>query len=227
MKKNIPIAIRALIEEISDLGKNLCKAEFDENGVLLLKDSDIDSDYYFRIKAVKYDNSSGKTNYDIEYKPCSEEHLNPYITTQKIDGVKALFKTWKRLLEESNKPFSLFEDEITQSYYDEIEPNFEIVDEDASFKPFKIDQQKAIVIFLDKIKSIISEEAEQDSDLLETMSLIEESKKSISKSTKKIVIQRIRRIIAKCFKMGLDVGERLLIEFTTELSKKIILGSGR
>lgn len=227
MKKNIPIAIRALIEEISDSGKNLCKAVFDENCVLLLKDSDKDSDYYFRIKTVIYDQSSGNTNYDIDYKPCSEEHLNPKVTTQKIDGVKALFKTWKKLLEESNKPFFLFEDEITQSYYDELEPNFEIVDEDAPFKPFKIDQQKAIVIFLDKVKSIISEEVEQDSDLIETISLIEESKKSISKSTKKEVIQKIRRIIAKGFKMGLEVGGKLLIEFTTEFVKKMALEIGK
>lgn len=226
MKKNIPLAIRDLIQEIIDSGKDLCKAVFDKDSVLLLVDNDVDSDYFFKIKTVNYDKSNGKTFYNIEFKPCSREHLNPEITTQRITEVKAMFNNWKKLLDESNKPFLLLEDNITQGYYDELEPNFEIIDEDALYKPFKIEQQKAILYFLDKIEGVISKDVKQDSDLSETLLLIDESKTTISRSTKKEVMQRIRRIIAKCFKMGIDIGEKLLIEFTTELTKKLILGSG-
>ena len=226
MKKNIPLAIRELIQEIIDSGKDLCKAVYDKDCVLLLVDNDVESDYFFKIKTVNYDKSNGRTFYNIEFKPCSREHLNPEITKLRIAEVKASFNNWKKLLDESNKPFLLLEDNITQSYYDELEPNFEIIDEDALYKPFTIAQSKAISFFLDKVEEIISKEAVHDSDLPETLKLIDESKKTISKSTKKEVMQKIRRIIAKCFKMGIEIGEKLLIEFTAELTKKLMLGSG-
>ena len=60
--------------------------------------------------------------------------------------------------------------------------------------------------------------------MVETLSLIEIAKKSLSKSTKGEVVKSIRKIISKAFKISLQIGEKLLINFTTELAKKLIEG---
>ena len=119
----------------------------------------------------------------------------------------------------------MFDDNFEKIYYDDIGPNFGIIDNDAEINPFRIEQQKRIVAFLDKAEKVIREEKVGDKITKEeTIKLIQETRNTITVSTKKKVINNIRRIIAKGFKFGLQVGEKLLIDFTTELAKKLLIG---
>ena len=38
-------------------------------------------------------------------------------------------------------------------------------------------------------------------------------------------IEDIRKVFAKIFKIGLEIGEKLLIDFSTEFAKKMIIGN--
>ena len=118
----------------------------------------------------------------------------------------------------------MFDDNITQAYYDEIEPKFKIIDEDANYNPFSIEQQKRIVAFLNTAEKVLKDNPKQTSEIKESIELINETKNNINISTKTKVIKNIRKIVAKGFKIGLHVGEKLLIEFTTELTKKLLIG---
>ena len=71
--------------------------------------------------------------------------------------------------------------EDNQNYLDEeIEEFFKIIDDDAELKGYSIKQQLKINEFLDSINVIISNEDQEDLDVVETLSLIEIAKKSLS-----------------------------------------------
>jgi|GEM_PF-4912883 hypothetical protein len=223
MKKTIPLAIRRVLEELSQDRRDLFIIEFEKGSVITFKDIDSISTFRFQLETINVTNS--KTSYVINYNPSNEENLNPIRTGAELNQIKGHFEKWLSLLSEINKESPLFDDPITQSYYDELEPSFDIIDKDANYKTFSINQQKLIVHFLNAAHTIIEEQNNMDIEGEEVINLITETKKSLSKTTKKKVIKCIRLIIAKGFKIGLEIGEKLLIEFTTELTKKLLIGN--
>ena len=225
MKKKIPIALRKALDKEVEGTNGLFNIDFPNNSIIKFTDSDSNSDFFFEIKKINPAQGTNKVSYLIEYKPYNEESLSARHLNVNISNFSDHFKNWKNLLIESNKDSFLFDDLITQTYYDELEPKFEILDDDIQTKPYSIEQQKRIVIFLDKAQEILKNQEKDNLSVNEAITLIEETKENISISTKKKVITNIRKIIAKGFKIGLEVGEKLLIEFTTELAKKLITGT--
>jgi hypothetical protein len=221
MKKSIPIALRKVIEQESEDCNGLFTVNFDADSIVTFKDVDTSSGFYFSLKKIMV-SQVGKITYAISYVPSHREHLNPVTTTLTIDAFKSHFHNWKAILKEMSSESLLFDDPITQSYYDELESDFETLDADVDFRPFRISQQLKIVAFLDEACEIISTRG-IDSDISEAIKLIEYTKANISSSTKKQVIQNVRKIVARGFKIGLEVGQKLLVEFTAELAKKLIL----
>ena len=187
-------------------------------------DLDNSSDFYFEIMRVIPASGNNKVAYRIKYLPHSEETLSPLETNVSLSNFRAHFTKWKNLLIESNKESPFFDDEFEKTYFEEIAPQFEIVEEDANIKPFSIEQQKMITAFLNKAEKVIKQRKDDSKDSKSTIELIGKTKSEITKSTKKQVIKNIKTIIAKGFKIGLQVGEKLLIEFSTELAKKLLLG---
>lgn len=223
MKKTIPLGIRNILEEFAEEKANLFSVIFDSNSIVSFKDLDRNSDFNFTLEKIDV-HQDNKTSYLIEYKPSNEENLNPNRVRVNLSDIKSHFNKWKNLLRAINKKSNLFDDPIANSYYDEIEEYFTIIDDDAEFKSYSIKEQIKINEFLDSINEMISNENQKDSDVLETLSFIEITKKSLSKSTKSEVVKNIRKIISKAFKISLQIGEKLLINFTTELAKKLLEG---
>tara|TARA_B110000503_G_C6961321_1_gene335191 strand:- start:35 stop:712 length:678 start_codon:yes stop_codon:yes gene_type:complete len=224
MKKKIPIGLRKILDAESIGNNEIFTTEFTDNCIIRFKDTDIESDYFFEITKINLSQVLNDISYSIKYKPSNEMTTELGSTSTKLSGFRDYFKKWKALLIESNKESPLFDDYFTQTYFEELEPKFEILDEDADFKPYSIEQQKRIIKFLDNVEKIITEQGTDEQIEKETIALITETKTNISKTTKKNVVKNIRKIIAKGFKIGLLVGEKLLIEFTTELAKKLLLG---
>lgn len=225
MKKTIPIAIRRVLEGLAQTKSDLFNVEFEKGSIITFKDTDTNTDFCFRLEKINV--TGAKTSYSLYFKPSNVNNLEPVSTGSNLETIKTHFNNWLNLMTEINKKSPLFDDHITQSYYDEIEPEFDIIDKDAEYKTFSIKQQKLICSFLDKAQVVIQEQSKKDKDFEEVSELIIETKQDLSKTTKKKVIKNIRTIIAKGFKMGLQVGERLLIDFSTELGKKILLGNGQ
>ncbi|MGG5488421.1 hypothetical protein [Gaetbulibacter sp. PBL-D1] len=226
MKKKIPIALRKFFDKYSNYNDSLFEIEIGDEPLLIFTDVDINSGYYFQVKKINAgsNTNSGKTTYTLEYLPYNEETISKREATVVLTYIKEHFEKWVNILLEANKESPLFDDNITQAYFDEIGPKFKIIDEDANYKPFSIEQQKKILVFLDNAERVLKENPKQTSDVKESIELINETKKNINVSTKTKVINNIRKIVAKGFKIGLKVGEKLLIEFTTELTKKLLIG---
>ncbi|NVO09396.1 MAG: hypothetical protein HXX16_05485 [Bacteroidales bacterium] len=225
MKKKIPLGIRKILDEVSSKAKELISIELNKGIIITLKDRDLESDYFFCILGINPHNA-GKITYQIEYKPYNEETLSVKKINATLLGMKSELENWLKLLEESNKESLLFEDQITQKYYDDLEPKFEILDNDAYIKPYSIEQQKQILLYLDKASEFINNsELKNKTEIEEINYLIVETKETISNSTKKQVVEKIRKIVAKTFKISLQIGEKLLVDFAAELTKKMITGN--
>jgi hypothetical protein len=224
MKKKIPLGLRKILDDVNSQNDNLFSVEFGNDFIVKFNDNDNSSDFSFQVTKINSPEDN-KHSYSIKYKPYCEQTLDSRTTSITLENFRSHFLLWKRLLVESNLESPLFDDIITQNYYDELEPKFEIIDEDANYNSFSISQQKRILEFLDVANKIIKAQEDNEVEKVDIINLIEETKKSISKTTKNEVVKNIRRIIAKGFKMGLLIGEKLLIEFTTELAKKLITGN--
>lgn len=225
MTHDIPIGLRKILKQEFEGNENFISIEFPEESLVLFSDSNSKSDFFFEIKKINEASIEGKTTYTILYKPHNEETLSKRQLNTSLQNFRGYFRKWKHLIVESNKSDMLPSDNITQAYYDELEPYFEILDDDASKVPYSINQQKVILEFLDNLLSNLNTHKNDEVLIKEISDSINETKSNISKLTKKKVVNNIRKIIAKGFKVGIKVGERLLIEFTTELVKKIAIGN--
>ena len=228
MKRNIPLSLRKAIEEVAVNYKNLFTIESNESALVIFKDKEKDSDFYYNIIKANTE-TNNQRSYLVEYKPINEDSLSINKQNMSITSIKVTLTAWLKLILEINKESPIFDDPIVQSYYDELETEFEILDEDAEVKTYSIDQQRKIIEFLSHITlTLQSYEEYKDynkAEIKEITDLVEETKKTISRSTKREVFNKIRKVFAKIFKLGLEIGEKLLVEFSTEFAKKMITGN--
>lgn len=224
MKKEIPIALKTLLDKRLKESNGLFNKSFSSDYVVRLNDSDPDSDYYFEIRQTNKKERGKEDTYSVVYEPYQRSKVGEITVEVDLKGLENHFDAWLKLLEEANTKGPLFDDTITQAYYDELEPNFKIIDEDADYKPFSINQQKLIVSYLDKVKEIIENGVKNDPDKNNTIELIEKTKLSITKSTKKKVIENVRKIGAKAYKIGLQIGEKVTVLWISQFLKKIFIG---
>ncbi len=223
MKKTVPILVRKALEKVLDENPTLIRAVFDEKAVVIFKEKyDFESPFYFKLIAVNV-NDSGKTTYTVEYLPSNYENLKSRRHSNSLEGLNDDIKTWINLIIEYNKESIIFDDKITQKYYDDLEPQFTIIDKDADFAPYSFAQQEQLQKYLDfarqKIEAQVTPENKTEAE--EIIKEITEAKDVISKSTKSENISRIRKIIAKAHKMKYDIGKELLIEFLADAAKWI------
>jgi len=228
MKKTIPLTLRRAIEEVAVNYKNLFTIESNESSLVIFKDKDKDSDFYFNVIKANTE-TNNQRSYLVEHKPINEDSLSINKVNMSVNSIKVYLTAWLKLIQEINKESPIFDDPIVQSYYDELESEFEIIDEDADVNAYSINQQRKIIAFLSHITLTLQayedEKGCNDDEIKEITDLVEDTKETISKSTKREVFNKIRKVVAKTFKIGFEIGEKLLIEFSTELAKKMIIGS--
>jgi hypothetical protein len=228
MKRKIPLSLRKAIEEVAVNYKSLFTIESNESALVAFKDKEKDSDFYYNIVRANTE-SNNQRSYLVEYKPINEDSLSINKQNMSVNSIKVTFTAWLKLILEINKESPIFDDPIVQSYYDELETEFEILDEDAEVNAYSIVQQRKIIEFLSHITLTLQSYEEYNdynkAEIKEITDLVEETKEMISRSTKREVFNKIRKVFAKIFKLGLEIGEKILIEFSTEFAKKIITGN--
>lgn len=221
MKKKVPLAIRSYLDKVLAGNLNLIKAVIEKDTVVTFKEkSDPKSPFYFKVESVNT-KSNTKTSYTVSFVPSNRENFHPTRHAVHLDALQKNISTWLELLKEYNKESIIFEDTITQKYYEELEPEIRIIDEDAETAPFNFKQQEFVLSFLQKAKNLIesNRNEENEKEANEIVEDIQEAEKSVSKSTKSENVSRIRKIIAKAYKFRHDLGKELLIEFTADLIK--------
>jgi len=219
MKRKIPLIARKLIDKLYLENNSFIEIQHGDNFFVRFNDRTLDSEFFFTINKAELTDKGFK--YNISYCPWDDYRLIARTSVELEEkGVINHFQSWLNVIKEYNEYSPVFDDPITQSYYEELEPKFNLVDEDKYYKPFSITQQKTIILIIDSVLNIIEDEKIDEGQKEEIISLANNIKERLSFSNKSNVYDSLRRFVAKCYKIGLNIGEKVMVE----IAKKAILG---
>lgn len=223
-KKTVPLAVQQLVNGLIAENSNLIRSISGDDSLVIFKEkNDEHSDFYFKL--IKVSLEKGKTIYNIDYLPCDSTHLRP--SGGMLCEITALgehLKRWINLLEEYNQPSPIFDDPITKKYYEDLAPRFKIVDEDAEYVPFRFEQQGLMLEIYENTKKLVRDN-EDDENREEAQAIIAEinnAEKNVSKDTKSKAINRLRKIVAMCWKYSYTVAKAIMAEVIVEVGKRLL-----
>lgn len=154
-------------------------------------------------------------------------HMNPWADTvnKKNSGSATSkylierFELWKSLIERYEN--LNFDDPIIEEYENEIFEYIKILDEDADSEPFNIEQQIAILQYLEKIDQ--TDKTDIDEEYAEAISYqIEEAKTELTRLPKNQVMKKVSRIMAIARKSSLNLFKSFFDIFKKDMMKKML-----
>jgi len=226
LKKQIPLSLRKIIEDNFKGKYHLftITPSSSTNVLLSIKESDEASRFYFWINDIVVRNS--KTYYTISYMPTNSENMEAYSESVLLDSLERALSGWINRVEAYNEKSIIFDDPIIQKYYNDLEPDFQIVDEDAEYSPYSYEQQDKLLELYDKAKILIEENRNSDNSEYAQIILdeINKAETTIHIEPKKQVVNRVRTITAMCMKYGRNVAKAIIAEFLVEVGKRLFLG---
>jgi len=213
MKKHIPFDLRQELDKVERKYPGLFKVEIrlssttaSKPAILLKEKNDPDSPFRFRI--------IGFTSpYRVLYNPADQESTAvATVESLPLHEIVEVIDHWAGLLEIYNSPSPMFDDPIIQSYYEEIESKFQILDEDAKTAPYKFSQQKALMQIFENIKKEVdlAKKGDDDEEATAILNEIATAQENLGKETKWKVVERLRKIVAMCMQHGYDLGVKVL-----------------
>lgn len=223
LKKKIPLSVLELLEPYLKKGND--KIALIPPGGFLMKFVDVEdsSDFYFNIEQSQFE--SGILKLLIDRKPKNKDITGNYRTWLDAKVLDSYFKEWVSFIDGYEKINSVYDDPIEKKYQKEFYSEFEIIDDDANYSSFNLEQQIWIDGYLDKIIIALDKHVEQDDkDIEEIKTTAIQLKSDLTKLTKKVIIQKLSLIWSKARKHGLAILKEVYIEFRKELIKQLIQG---
>jgi len=226
-KKDIPLVVLETLEPYLKKNDKKFETADPKESLLRIIDSDSDSDFYFEV--VSFQISNGKTFLQLDYKPQNKTNTGAY--KPKIDHTQLdnHFKNWTTRLSEYAKVESIYDDPILKQNAEKFFQKFDIIDEDAEYASFDLEQQLFLEEYLDNTKKKLEKlkKGKSDNEILELEILeseAEEIKSVLTKESKKKIIKRLSRFWGKAQKTGLEVIKEIFISVTAELTKRLMIG---
>ncbi|MDB5287141.1 MAG: hypothetical protein JWR05_2090 [Mucilaginibacter sp.] len=223
MKKNnikLSVALNQAIEPIVRENFKLCKIEMRENYLLFLRDSELDSDFYFGIIKERTD-SSGNQIIEYAVNPASSSNMISKSHTYNLDTFVMHFKSWFSNINFYSQD-SILNDPILNGYKKEFYDDFRIMDDDADTNTFNYQQQLLLDRFLDNVIDNISElQNERNKEVIDA--IIEDTiilQSELTEETKNGFMGKLSLILAKARKGGIKVSIFMLKEFSKEIFKE-------
>lgn len=224
MQKNnikLSVALNKIIEPIVRENYRLCKIDSNnEEFLLFLRDSDIQTGFYFGFIREEPNGTNGHT-IQCSNRPANSAQLTAITQTIKLSDLGQVLKNWF-----INVGFyqteSILNDPILTGYEKEFYNDLKIIDGDSDYNPFNYQQQLLLDRFLNNVINNIDEvQDERNKDKIqeiinETQNLQEDAT-SLSKNA---FMSRLSFIFAKARKGGLKISEFLLKEFAKEILKE-------
>jgi hypothetical protein len=227
LQKKFPIDFLKAVEDVVKKKYSLLIVTPSDSSPIMrfTERNDIESPFYFHINGIAKNNDS--VLYDISYTPSGRNHPSLVQFKSKLDALISHLNTWIELIEEYNQDNIIFDDPITQSYFNELGDTVKITDSDADYAPFDYPTQELFHGIYDRAKLLIEGQktennAEEADDLIKE---IEEAKNNTQNQTKSQVIQKLKKIGAKFMKYGFEVGKEFAIQAAVEISKRYLMGS--
>lgn len=226
-KKDIPLVILESIEPfLKQSGENYETTDPKES-LLKIIDCDNDSDFFFEV--IDFEIKNGKTYLDIEFKPQNKNNTAKYKTSINSTQLNAQFKNWVSRLSDYDKIISIYDDPIVKQNAENFFQKFDIVDEDAAYVSFDLEQQLFLEDYLDGAKDKLTKlkKGKTKDEVLELDDLeleADEIKSVLTKESKKKIIKRLSIFWGKAQKTGLEIIKEILIKVTSEIVKRLMIG---
>lgn len=228
-KKKLPIVILKSLEPFVNLTEQKFIIIESKENLLYVTDIDKTSDFHFKIeKYEKKQNDSFK--FLMSRKPIDENDNSICRAWIDIKDLKSQFEKWLNLLDQYESLNSFFDDPIVKSNAERFFKKFDIIDENAHFETFDLEQQLLLEEYLincrkklEKLKENETKEKKiQEIETLRTET--DEIRAALTVESKKKIMIRLSKFWGRAQKTGLQIIKEVLIDFTTELTKKLLLG---
>ena len=215
MKQKVPLNIIRLVDNFYKKVEFQLDKEIGENFLIKFKGLNKNKTFFFEITDSKI--IGGAYQYTISMCPSNEFETKKITIRCNINQLEHKLDYWGNWIKEYSNHSPVFDDPITQSYYDEIGPKFDFLDKDKFVKPYSINQQKQIELILDKVYNIIENENAEPNKKSELLALVESTKNATGSSVKAGIVDSLRKIVAMCYKVGLNLGEKVIVEVTAKI----------
>jgi hypothetical protein len=226
-KRKIPLEILEALKRGKDSKLDLVTLSDNSDCLLLLVDKNKDSDFVFSI--TKVENQNNVMKYQTNIKPQSEQVITPislWLTGKEVSG---RLRTWLNILEAYNSIDTIFDDPILKTNQDRFVKQFNLVDEDADYSSFNLEQQIYLDDYLSeaiehiKARQINATEKEK-LQLIDLQNEAIEIKHSLTNKTKNAIIQKLSWFWAKTQVFSIELIKEVLTKSITEISVKLITG---
>ena len=227
IKKKLPLSILEAIQPVLNKNRDLIKPITDTKYLFHLIESDTPTTFYFII--IKQEIRNYEVSCFVERLPASKDNINASSQFLSIKETIESLTDWIEILDSYNNIHTIYDDPIIKSYEESFSNQFNIVEEDANYAPFNLQQQMFIEDYLTNVKSKINTlkigRSEQEiKELSEIENEAEEIQNSLSKESKRKVIKRLTKLWAKAQKVGLDVLKEIFVNVAAELTKQLLIG---
>ena len=139
MKKKIPLSLLEVFQPLIDKNKELVQQIKNDAVIFHLVDKDKDSDFFYQI--VRQENSNGALGYIVSYQPRNKHLTIKNDSWLKLEEITPSFEKWISIVESYDKIHTMHDDPILKSNQERFEKQFDIVDEDAGYASFDLNQQ--------------------------------------------------------------------------------------
>lgn len=227
MKSNIPLILLKTVQPIVDENVELVTSLKDSTSFFYIKHNEHNSDFYYKI--IRQENSNSKLGYIIEHKPKNQFETNKHAVWLELQQIEVSIKNWLKILEEYNKIRTVYDDPILAENEKRFQQQFEIIDEDASYSSFNLNQQIFIYDYLNNAKEILSKYKDKvdenaKPDLIELEREVLEIQMQLTNESKRKIIERLSKFWAKTQKIGLELIKEIFVSVVSDLTKKLING---
>ena len=224
LKKKIPLTVLEILEPFLQKGNEKVRLVNPDKFLLNFVDSESTSDFHFIIE--NYKTEKGIFYLLVTRKPRSKNSVDGFQTWIDAKQLEQYFTEWLMFIEKYDQIKTIYDDPIEKKYREEFYAEFEIIDDDADTSSFNLNQQLWIDNYLDRVLLALENHTEEKSNP-EIQEIIKETldlKKDLTKTTKKVIVQKLSKIWALARKHGLTILKEIYVEFRNELIKQLIQG---
>lgn len=219
MKKSIPLKLLQTIEPLIAEKLHLIEPVINHNSLFYLKDKDEKSEFFFSISRGKV-----RGSFVIEYKPRHHESVSIFKGEVKVENIPTTFQKWTSLLEQYNETKSIYDDPVLKAYQKEFEAQFEIIDENANYESFNLEQQIYLDNYFTNVIKIleakfVNKEEQAINPIIDDIKLLQNEQSSLSKNE---VIKRLAKIWSLIRKHSISLLKQTFEVFHKEIVKNLV-----
>jgi len=227
-KRKVPLAILEILQYKPDSKFYLVKVVENEKAIVHLADKIKGSLFYYKI--IKSEHKNNVLHYNVERIPKGKDILTPSGAWVTIEDIPGDLKEWLDLIEHYENINTIFDNPILRANQERFIDKINLIDDDASFTTFDLDQQ----LYLDSYLKSTYEDLEaiktgrSDEEVLMIEELKKESidiKQNLTKETKKEIVKKLAHFWGKIQILGLEVFKEIAVKAIKEITVKLITGS--